>query len=429
MPSIKQVKIFRFFERLILVMLVGLVITLAGLSAVGRLGADESYAGGGAVLLLIFILYLVQKKIDKWQTMAMTQIDFAQEEAFTSLFERSPVAYIIIETKGTIQETNPAAINLLKGEKSTMAGLNFFDLIQTDSKTDAAVLKSKVEVGLTINDVEVSLNTVSGETVWVTLSMYEYRNSGQRLVSLVDITEQKHIDAAKSEFVALATHQLRTPIAAIRWNVELLHKKMQDTETPEQTKYLTKIERNVLRMISLINDFLNVSKLEMGTYAAEEMDINLTEFFSGIVDEFSEKITEKQIVLNRLDTPPHATIKTDSRLFHIIVSNLVSNAVKYLKPSGALTLSYEIKGEQVEIVVADNGIGIPESEIPQLFKKFFRASNAQSHQTQGTGLGLYVVKQSAELLGGNITVESAENQGARFVVTIPVTVVSLKEIG
>ena len=146
------------------------------------------------------------------------------------------------------------------------------------------------------------------------------------------------------------------------------------------------------------------------------------------MDEFTEKLTEKQITLNRRDLPPQATIKTDNRLFHIIVSNLVSNSVKYLSPNGTLELSYELRGELLEIVVGDNGIGIPESEIPQLFTKFFRASNAQAHQTQGTGLGLYVVKQSVELLGGRIEVTSAENQGARFVATIPVRVVSVKEI-
>lgn len=408
-----------------LVFLIVAVSVSAWLSATDRLGTNESYAAGGIVLLIIMVVFFIQRKIDAWQNMSMSQASFVQDEALSSLFDRSPVAYLIIQTNGTITGSNPAAVNLLKGEINKINGVNFFDLIQTISDTDVNIFESKVSSGLTVNDVEAAMLTFSGEEIWVMLSVNAYRNEGQRLVSLVDVTEQKHVDTAKSEFVALATHQLRTPIAAIRWNVELLQKKMEDTKTDDQARYLSKIERNVFRMINLINDFLSVSKLEMGTFAAKEEDIDLTEFFSSILDEFTEKITEKQIVLDRQDLPPHLTVKTDSRLFHIIVSNLVSNAVKYLVPQGTLSLSYELMGDQLKIIVADNGIGIPESEIPKLFTKFFRASNAQSHQTEGTGLGLYVVKQSVELLGGTITVESAENIGTKFIAIIPTTVVSV----
>ncbi|MFT7645233.1 MAG: two-component system phosphate regulon sensor histidine kinase PhoR [Candidatus Paceibacteria bacterium] len=429
MPSITKIKSLRFFERTLLIFLGISVSVSAWMSASGKLGEAESLILGGIVLFMLAVLFFLQHKIDGWQSMTISQSSFVQDEALAVLFDRSPLAYLIIQTNGIIDKSNPAAVNLLQGMVDEMGGLNFFNLIQTSTETDENILKSKVEAGLMVNDVEVSLETILGETIWVLLTVGQYQNLGQRLVSLVDVTEQKHVDTAKSEFVALATHQLRTPIAAIRWNVELLQKNLKDTETPDQARYIDKIERNVLRMVSLINDFLSVSKLEMGTFASKEENINISNFLSAITDEFSEKITEKQLVLKRQDIPPQVTIKIDSRLLHIIVSNLVSNSVKYLKSSGELELSYELRDGQVQIVVADNGIGIPESEIPKLFTKFFRASNAQSHQTEGTGLGLYVVKQSAELLNGSITVESGEDKGAKFVVSLPVTVVEGKEIG
>jgi signal transduction histidine kinase len=426
MPSIAKIKSLRFFERTLLIFLGISVSVSAWMSASGKLGEAESFIFGGIVLFMLAVLFFLQHKIDGWQSMTISQSSFVQDEALTVLFDRSPLAYLIIQTNGIIDKSNPAAVNLLQGMVDEMDGLNFFNLIQTSTETDENILKSKVEAGLMVNDVEVSLETILGETIWVLLTVGQYQNLGQRLVSLVDVTEQKHVDTAKSEFVALATHQLRTPIAAIRWNVELLQKNLKDTETPDQARYIDKIERNVLRMISLINDFLSVSKLEMGTFAAKEEEVNISNFLSSITDEFSEKITEKQLVLKRQDIPPQVTIKIDSRLLHIIVSNLVSNSVKYLKPKGVLELSYELKDSQIQIVVSDNGIGIPESEIPKLFTKFFRASNAQSHQTEGTGLGLYVVKQSAELLNGSITIESGEDKGAKFVVNLPVTVVAEK---
>ncbi len=425
MPSAKHAKLLRFFEQGTLVFLVVVIIILAALSIGGKLGTIESYIGFGILAVVVAILFFIQYKVGNLLSVVLSQNNFVQDDAFTTLFDRSPVAYLTIKTNGEVVGSNPSAVRLLQSDISNILGINFFELIQPESSVDSSILASKVLAGLTVNDIEIPLKTVSGKTIWTTCSVYTYRNEGERLVSLVDVTDKKHIDTAKSEFVALATHQLRTPIAAIRWNVELLERNMSETKTDDQNRYLTKIERNVIRMINLINDFLSVSKLEMGTFAASEEDINLSDFFSGIEDEFLEKINEKGIILNRQDMPPQLTIKTDSRLFHIIVSNLVSNAVKYLGEKGNLAISYELKDKSIEIVIADDGIGIPEEELGRLFAKFFRASNAQSHQTEGTGLGLYIVKQSVEQLGGSITVDSAENEGARFVVVVPASVVSV----
>ena len=251
------------------------------------------------------------------------------------------------------------------------------------------------------------------------MSVYNYEIKDQRLVSLVDITQEKLVDTAKSEFVALATHQLRTPISAIRWNLELLQKNMKETKTENQTRYLTKIERNTIRMIALINDFLSVSKLEMGTFASNVEQINLTDFFNAILDEYVEKITEKKITIKRSDEPEGLVFSSDSRLLHIIVSNLMSNAVKYVEAEGMVTLSFKLTDNKIFITVADDGIGVPEEEVGNLFAKFYRASNAQHHKAEGTGLGLYIVKQSVEKLGGTIEVVSGLDKGANFTVILP----------
>lgn len=423
MPSVRHLRVFRFLERLTIFFFILCTLALAGFYSLGKLGVNELVAGLGILSLTLFVLFYIQSKFDSLLGVIIAQTDFAQNDAFTALYERSPAAYLTIRTDGKIIGCNPAAINLLEGESATINNLNFLKQIEEFSGEDASVFTGKIAAGMTVKDIEVKLKTILGKDVWVLLSVYKYRNEGERLISLVDVTEQKQVDTAKSEFVALATHQLRTPISAIRWNVELLEKNLGETKSEKQERYLIKIERNVMRMINLINDFLSVSKLEMGTFATSEENINLTDFFSSIVDEFTEKITEKQIVLNRLDNPPQLTIKADSRLFHIIVSNLVSNAVKYINNAGTLTFTYELKGDRLEIIVADDGIGIPEAELSKLFNKFYRASNAQAHQTEGTGLGLYIVKQSVEQLGGTISVESAENQGAKFIVNIPARVV------
>jgi two-component system phosphate regulon sensor histidine kinase PhoR len=425
MSSAARLRLLRFLEHASVVLLLVLVSLLAVLYNIRTLSTQELAVAGGIVALVLVSRWFIGRSIDEHYEVIVAQSEYTRDDAFAALFERSPVAYLIVNQEGKILETNPAAIKLLQAESDTLLRTNFFAHVDDVEHFDVTVLQGKIRAGMTLYDLEIPLHTFLGESIWVLLSVFTYRGEGQRLMALVDVTEQKHIDTAKSEFVALATHQLRTPIAAIRWNAELLRKNLTEPATDTQIKYLTKIDRNIQRMINLIDDFLSVSKLEMGTYATKEEATDLTEFVSGIVEEFAGRITEKELTLVRTDNPEHATILIDNRLLHIITSNVVSNAVKYLRPQGKIDVRYELNGATLTIVVADNGIGIPEGEVDKLFTKFYRASNAQSHRAEGTGLGLYIVKQSVELLGGHISVSAKEDEGARFEIVLPVRVVSL----
>ena len=389
----------------------------------------ELYAAFGSLGLVLLLLFFVQRRVDALIAVSLAQSNFLQDDAFFALFDRSPVAYATIDSVGRIVEVNSAAVKLFRAEVDALHDTDFATVVAADQELDSTVLMGKIQAGVTVNDTELKILTVDGEERWVLLSVIKLRADGLRLLSFIDITEKKRVDTAKSEFVALATHQLRTPIAAIRWNAELLTKSMLATQTEAQDRYLNKIQRNVLRMITLINDFLSVSKLEMGTFATDARELNLSVFFDSIVDEFGERISQKNIVIDRNDEPPQLHIRADERLLHIVVSNLVSNAVKYLNNGGKLQMTYATKNDWITIVVADNGIGIPEAELPQLFTKFYRASNAQSHQTEGTGLGLYIVKQSVERMGGTISVASSEDKGAAFSVLLPVNMVAAPKIG
>jgi two-component system phosphate regulon sensor histidine kinase PhoR len=372
----------------------------------------------GVGVVMLVMLVVLQGKLLRWLFDYVLRSKIDKSGAFVNLYERSPVAYLVVDRDGMVLNANPAAVHLLRSNLTDISAVNLFTQMQAEE--EAAVIIGKTTAGATVSDVEVSLDTVEGTRIWVLYSAHPYGQGGrQRLVSLVDYTQQKIVDTAKSEFVALATHQLRTPIAAIRWNVELLERKLSDADKERLSGYLDKTNRNILRMIALINDFLSVSKLEMGTFATKDESVDLTEFFAGITEEFAEKIEGKRVTFVRQDEPEHFVIKSDPRLLHIIVSNLVSNAVKYTKTEGHVWLLYKIEGQRVSITVADDGIGVPQSEQEQLFSKFFRATNARSHQTEGTGLGLYAVQQAVEILGGTIGVNSEEDKGTNFQVSLP----------
>jgi signal transduction histidine kinase len=329
------------------------------------------------------------------------------------------VPYITIDKKGNILSINQAGVKILHSTIDSLLQSNFLNRLVASEKSDISIIVSKIKAGLTLNDVELALRPDNREDVWVLFSSHTNKQTGQTTISLVDVTQAKKVDEAKSEFVALATHQLRTPIAAIRWNTELLKKRVPDSLSESTERYFAKINRNVDRMTSLINDFLNVSKLELGTFATEQKVIYLKDFVDNAIDEFNDKFEQKFITLERNELPLDFSFVTDERLFQIIISNLLSNAVKYVKESGTIWFTTQVHNNMLTIQVADNGIGIPVNEIDSLFTKFYRATNAKSQQTQGTGLGLYIVKQAVEQLGGTISVMSDFDKGAAFTVALP----------
>lgn len=373
---------------------------------------------GVGLFLLFFVRSRVAERIPSAREEELIGLLGAQEK-FLSLYEHSPVPYITLDRSGSIVMYNLATVRLFSTTTEALMGQSFVTFLLHEDPTVVRALRRAVEAGRVVNDTEVQIQLENGNTRWVLLSIFVYRKADQRLVSLVDITHQKEVDIAKSEFVALATHQLRTPISAIRWNMELLQKGVQDVLEEKQMKYLGKIDDNVQRMIALINDFLNVSKLEMGTFATTEETIDVATFCNEVVEEFQERIDAKQIMLDRTYDPESLSFTTDPRLLHIMVSNLVSNAVKYTPEDGTVHLQYQQQAGELVFVVQDTGIGIPVDAQAQLFTKFFRANNAQTQHTEGTGLGLYVVKQSVEKLGGSITYESDEGVGTTFTIRLP----------
>ena len=418
---IQSIRHWRWAETAITLLLVAMPLCALWLQSQGDFPRWQQF--GLSVLgigLLIAWIFVASSQRSRLQILENHATMVARQE-FDALYEQSPAPYMTIDTRGNIIRANGSSVHLLQDTIEQSVSRNLFDFINDEAtgNTATAVLAGKVSVGLTVTDTEMSIVTVQGEHRWVLITVFAGEHPDERLVSLTDITDQKAVDTAKSEFVALATHQLRTPIAAIRWNVELLGKAMKDSKTEKQDKYLTKVERNTMRMLNLINDFLSVSKLEMGTFAAEPEVVEFSGYLAGILDEFEEKITTKQLTVNQQLVPAQFNVAIDRRLFHIISSNLLSNAVKYTPAGGSVGVTAKAENGNFYFSVADTGIGIPESEQVELFSKFFRATNAKQQVTEGTGLGLYVVKQSVEILGGTLSVKSVENEGTTFVIELP----------
>ena len=235
-----------------------------------------------------------------------------------------------------------------------------------------------------------------------------------------DITKAKDVDRAKTEFVSLSSHQLRTPLSIINWYTEMLIDGGVGKLSVGQKDYIEEIHRTNHRMIDLVDAFLNVSRIDMGTLPANPQKINLGEISDDIIGELSPQIKLKKLSVEK-DYSSSLYIEADLNLTRIILQNIISNAVKYNREGKKLSISFQKQGKEVLIKVSDSGIGIPASQQPKIFDKLFRADNARKADPDGNGLGLYLAKAAVERSGGRIWFESVEGKGTDFFVILPVS--------
>ena len=256
------------------------------------------------------------------------------------------------------------------------------------------------------------------------LSLFPYENAyGEKigLLTLVDITKQKQIENAKAEFVSLASHQLRTPIAGIKWSAELLQMDPDKNLNEKQRRYVERLLTGVKRMALLVDDFLRVSRFELGTFQPEYKMVSLPTLFSEIIREQEDRVIKKNISIETFFDPNISELNTDPNLLRMAISNLYSNSVKYTKPGGTVHVGYKKIGNELHVSVADNGMGIPVADQERIFTKLYRASNATRNEPDGTGLGLYIVKEAIDVLRGKISFTSVENVSTTFDIILPIS--------
>lgn len=236
------------------------------------------------------------------------------------------------------------------------------------------------------------------------------------------------VDKAKTEFVSLASHQLRTPLSAINWYTEMLLAGDAGKITDDQRGFLDQIAQSNKRMVALVSSLLNVSRIDLGTFAVDPVPTNFTQVADSVLSELAPQIGEKKLIINKNYDPQLPLIPADPKLLRIILQNLLSNAVKYTaEGSITLTIKQLVKEQRVLMSVADTGFGIPAEAQAKIFSKLYRADNARARDADGNGLGLYIVKSIVEQSDGKVWFVSKENQGTTFYVTLPLSGMQKKE--
>lgn len=230
----------------------------------------------------------------------------------------------------------------------------------------------------------------------------------------------RSLDLAKDEFVSIASHQLRTPLTALKGYAGMLLDGDAGPINDKQRAYLAEIKKANDRMINLITALLNVSRIDLGVFVVEPEPVNLEKVAESVLKESEMRINDKSLAITKNFGKDLPVIKADLNIIRMILQNLLSNAVKYTPPGGKITFNIKKDGQNILISVADTGYGIPKNVQSKIFTKMFRADNARVKDPDGTGLGLYIIKETIEKTGGKIWFESlGENKGSTFYVTIP----------
>jgi two-component system phosphate regulon sensor histidine kinase PhoR len=241
---------------------------------------------------------------------------------------------------------------------------------------------------------------------------------GGMIVLLRDVTRERRADRSKSDFMSLASHQLRTPLTIMKWSYSKLRKSLREGQlTATQMSYLVNAQRASERMANTINTMLAISQIESGATRIAEEPVRLRdvlqELRQHVFDAYSRKKQRFTLVC-----PDDVRLRTDVRLLGEIVGNLLSNAIKYTPEGGSIEARAVVAGDRVRISVADTGFGIPANQQPRIFRKFFRADNVAQMDPDGTGLGLYLVSLMTKMLRGEISFLSEEGKGTTFTVDL-----------
>lgn len=269
---------------------------------------------------------------------------------------------------------------------------------------------------------EIQNHRKNSEKFYSMITIYPLLDNNQQVEFFVatqrDITEEKEVDQMKTDFVSLTSHQLRTPLSSMRWNLEMLSQGDLGKLSAKQKEVVDSVAQSNMRMIKLISTLLNISRIESGRLVVDPEKIKLRSYLREMKKECVANYRGQSIKLELGEK--EIEVKVDVALLRQVLTNLVSNASKYSQKDSQIIVRLDLDRESYSIHVIDNGYGIPISEQRKIFSKFFRASNVEKYETDGTGMGLYICTLIANLLGGEIGFVSQEGKGSDFWVKLPI---------
>ncbi|WP_199445094.1 cell wall metabolism sensor histidine kinase WalK [Weissella confusa] len=338
-----------------------------------------------------------------------------------SVLEHMTDGVIATDRRGSINIINTAALQMTGMEDSNVAlGQSILEVLQIADRYNLRELLD--------NQDELLLDFSNEERQLIIRAYFSLIQRASGFISglvivLHDVTEQQRIEEERRQFVSNVSHELRTPLTSVKSYVDALQEGA--IEDPEVAKsFLAVAQDETTRMIHMINDLLELSRMDSGTMELETEYVNVGELFNYILNRFDMIIAnddkpEKYYTIKREITNSQIWVELDTSKFTQVVDNIMNNAIKYSPDGGVITARMIDRKTEVVLSITDQGLGIPKKDLGHIFDRFFRVDKARSRAQGGTGLGLAISKEIIERFGGKIWVESSEGKGSTFSISLP----------
>jgi PAS domain S-box-containing protein len=335
-------------------------------------------------------------------------------------------AILVFDENNILELANPLAEEYLDEKKDNLIGKRADELLALP-KTKVLMQLLEASEGSPIKQL-FRKEFMAGPNFYLEITsimlIIDSKLKGTLLV-LHDITREKNIEKMKTEFVSISAHQLRTPLSAIKWTLRMVLDQDIGAITPEQKEVLEKSYLSNERMINLVNDLLNVTRIEEGRFLSKTEPAQIEELIQMTVDNMQDEAKKEKIslIFTKAGKSLLPMIKLDKEKIKLVFDNLIANALKYNNNSKNGKVEISIKEndkKEVQVSIKDNGLGIPKGQQSRIFTKFFRGENVVRMEVDGSGLGLYTAKNIIEAHGGKIWFESEEGKGTVFYLTLPI---------
>ena len=347
------------------------------------------------------------------------------QEQLEHFFTMSGDLLCIANFDGYFARVNASWNRLLGYTTTELLSQPYIDLVHHEDREATAVVESTLRRGEPLKAFENRFRCKDGTYKW--LQWTATPRLDEQLIYAVahDTTDRKLLEQQtqetlkmRNDFVSFVTHQLRTPLSGIKWMLELA---TETSDADEQSSYIDDARESADRLIGLVNDLLDASRLESGKLQLSLEPVRMRELTDGVLADVATLVREKRHTVHVQSEPDMPDAVLDPQLMRQVILNLASNAIKYTPPGGRIEITMGSRGRLLEWSIRDSGIGISPADQKRLFEKFYRADNAHTVDTEGTGLGLYLVRLIIERLGGTIACESEDGRGTLFHFTLPIT--------
>ena len=326
---------------------------------------------------------------------------------------------LVTDREGKVVLTNPAAGRMLGIRADTCLEKPLYEAVGDEKLIEAVqgVLKPEnPEVATISQELQIGDSLIRAHTAAVKSEDGEVLGT---VTVLEDMTYLLELDRMKGEFIAMVSHELRSPVSAIEQNISLILEGLAGEVTEKQRHLLSRAKERSRGLLELIGDLLEMSKIDAGMALQRKEPLQVEEIVEKVMELMEAEAQAKGVALQFKITSPLPPVLGDRDNLEGVFTNLVGNAIKYTPSGGEVKVEMSPEGDYVKTVVSDTGIGIPKEDLPRIFDKFYRVKSEKTRGIVGTGLGLSIVKSIVEAHLGSISVESEEGKGTSFCVLLP----------